>query len=189
MESLIVKLYKTKKEIFTINDLALIWGKNDKKDLYATVFYYVKTKVLIRLSGGLFTLSKNYNVKELGVRIYTPSYISFETVLRESGAIFQHYENIFLAGRWSIKKDIDTHSFVFRKIKDIVLYNLKGIKTKDNYSIATFERAFLDMIYLFPDYYFDNLSSLNWDVCFDLVEIYKNKELIKRLNKYYKENA
>ncbi|MCK9312221.1 MAG: hypothetical protein PHX52_02195 [Candidatus Pacebacteria bacterium] len=189
MESLITKLYKTKKTIFNIQELALIWGKTERNDLYSSVSYYVRTKALVRLSRGLFAIDKKYNRKELGVHIYTPSYISFETVLREEGVIFQHYEDIFLAGKWPIEKNINNQNFVFRKIKDIVLYNLEGIETKDNYSIATLERAFLDMIYLFPDYYFDNLENINWDKCFKIVKIYKNKELVKRLNKYCKDNV
>ena len=55
---------------------------------------------------------------------------------------------------------------------------------KDNYSIATVERAFLDMIYLFPDYYFDNLDLIDFEKCNKIVHIYNNKELIKRLKKY-----
>ena len=84
---------------------------------------------------------------------------------------------------------VDKHSFTFRKLKDIVLFNSSGIISKDNYSIATPERAFLDMIYLFPNYYFDNLKPINWEVCFEMVKIYNNKQLIKRLNKYRKNYA
>ena len=71
-------------------------------------------------------------------------------------------------------------------MKDIILYNPKGVISQNNYSIATPERALLDMIYLFPNYYFDNLEIINWEVCFDLAEIYNNKQLIKRLRKYHK---
>jgi hypothetical protein len=84
---------------------------------------------------------------------------------------------------------IDKHTITFRKLKDIVLFNSTGIVSKDNYSIATPERAFLDMIYLFPNYYFDNLKSINWEKCNELVKIYNNKELIKRLAKYRKNYA
>jgi hypothetical protein len=55
--------------------------------------------------------------------------------------------------------------------------------------VASTERAFLDMIYLFPNYYFDNLRSINWDKCDELVKIYNNKELVKRLAKYRKNYA
>ena len=132
----------------------------------------------------MFAKDKNYNLKELAVKIYSPSYISFETALRKAGIIFQHYESIFVATKWPKEKKINNHTFVFRKIKDEVLYNPLGIENKENYSIATPERSFLDMIYLFPNYYFDNLDILNWDKCFEIAKIYNNKQLIKRLKKY-----
>ena len=67
-----------------------------------------------------------------------------------------------------------------------MLYNPAGVKNENNFSIATPERAFLDMIYLFPKYYFDNLKSINWEQCFELAKIYANQQLIKRLTKYQK---
>lgn len=189
MDSLIAKLYQSSKTILTNKNLALIWGENDKNNLNAKTAYYVKQKNLIRLTKGVFAKNKNYNPKELAASIYTPSYISFETALRESGIIFQHYDTIFVAGKWPKTMTVDKHSFTFRKLKDIVLFNSSGIISKDNYSIATPERAFLDMIYLFPNYYFDNLKPINWEVCFEMVKIYNNKQLIKRLNKYRKNYA
>ncbi len=84
---------------------------------------------------------------------------------------------------------VDKHAFTFRKLKDAVLYNPAGIVSKDNYSAATPERAFLDMIYLFPNYYFDNLKAIDWAKCGELVKIYNNKQLIKRLAKYKKNYA
>ena len=94
-----------------------------------------------------------------------------------------------MASKWPRNLTIDNNKIVFRKLKDIVLYNSKGVINKDNYSIATKERAFLDMIYLFPNYYFDNLRSIDWEKCKELVEIYNNKQLIKRLTKYQKNHA
>lgn len=184
MDNLIAKLYKTNKTVFTHQELALIWQENRSNNLNTKIAYYVKKGELIRLSRGLFARDENYNPKELAVKIYSPSYISFETVLREAGIIFQYYESIFVATKWPKERKIDDHSFIFRKIKDEVLYNPLGIEDKENYSIATPERAFLDMIYLFPDYYFDHLDILDWDKCFEIAEIYNNKQLIKRLQKY-----
>jgi hypothetical protein len=74
-------------------------------------------------------------------------------------------------------------------LKDVVLFNSAGIVSKGNYSVATPERAFLDMIYLFPSYYFDNLKSINWEKCDEMAKIYNNKQLTKRLNKYRKNYA
>jgi hypothetical protein len=90
MDSLIAKLYQSTKTILTNKDLALIWQENDKDNLNAKIAYYVKQKALIRLTRGVFAKNKDYNSKELATSLYTPSYISFETVLREAGVIFQH---------------------------------------------------------------------------------------------------
>jgi len=186
MDSLTAKLYQSSKTILTNKDLALIWQENNKESLYAKTAYYVKQKALIRLTRGVFAKNYDYNSKELATSIYIPSYISFETVLREAGVIFQHYDTIFVVSKWPKTMTIDKHTITFRKLKNVVLFNSAGIVGKDNYSIATPERAFLDMIYLFPNYYFDNLKEINWEKCDEIVKIYNNKQLIKRLNKYRK---
>lgn len=189
MDSLIVKLYRSPKGIITNKDLALIWHETNQNNLKAKIAYYVKKGVLTRLTRGVFAKDKNYNSKELATSIYTPSYISFETVLREAGIIFQHYDTIFVAGPWSKTTTIDKYAFTFRKLKNSILYNSVGVMNQNNYSMATPERAFLDTIYLFPKYYFDNLKPVNWEQCFELVKIYHNQQLIKRLKKYYKNYA
>jgi len=188
MDNLVSKLYKTQKKIFTTKDLALIWQENDSKRLYSKISYYTKRGDLLKLSRGIFTKDKDYDLKELATSIYSPSYISFETALVDAGMIFQYYETIFIATKWTKKINIDDKSFCYRKIKDSVLYNSEGIVQKDNYNIASPERAFLDMIYLFPNYYFDNLRPIDWEKCSKLVKIYNNKQLIERFLKY-KENA
>jgi predicted transcriptional regulator of viral defense system len=189
MDSLIAKLYQSKKTVLTNKDLALIWQENNKDSLNAKIAYYVKQKALIRLTRGVFAKNKEYSLKELATSIYVPSYISFETVLREAGVIFQHYDTVFVATKWPKNVTIDKHTIVFRKLKDSVLYNPTGIVSKNNYSIATRERAFLDMVYLFPNYYFDNLKSIDWEKCDEISKIYSNKELTKRLAKYRKNYA
>lgn len=189
MDNLIAKVYQSSKTILTNKDLALIWQENDIKNLNAKTAYYVKQKDLIRLTRGIFAKNHKYNPKELATSIYTPSYISFETALREAGIIFQHYDGIFVASKWPKTLVIDKHSFTFRKLKDAVLFNSTGIISKDNYSLATPERAFLDMIYLFPNYYFDNLKEINWAKCAEIVKIYNNQQMIKRLNNYRKKYA
>lgn len=189
MDNLIAKLYQSPKTILTNKDLALIWQETNQNNLKSKIAYYVKQGALTRLTRGVFAKDKNYNLKELATSVYTPCYISFETVMREAGIIFQHYETVFIAGPWSKTIKVDKYLLTFRKLKDSVLYNSAGIKNENHYSIATPERAFLDMIYLFPKYYFDNLKSLNWDQCFEIADIYDNQQLIKRLNNYHKTNA
>ena len=185
-DNLIAKLYASPKTILTTKDIALIWEETNTANLLAKIKYYAKQGSLIRLSRGIFAKNKEYDLKELAGSIYTPSYISFETVLREAGIIFQHHEATFVAGPYPMTKKIDGHTIVFRKMKDSILYNGLGVKKEKGYSIATPERAFLDTIYLSPKFYFDNLRSINWESCFELVKIYENKQLAKRLKNYQK---
>lgn len=188
-DNLIAKLYESPKTILTIKDIALIWEETNTVSLLSKVKYYAKQGSLIRLTRGVFAKNKEYDIKELATSIYTPSYISFETVLREAGIIFQHHDSIFVAGPYPTIKKIDDKTITFRKLKDSVLYSALGIKNEKNYSIATPERAFLDTIYLSPKFYFDNLRSINWDTCFELAKLYDNKQLIKRVTQYQKNYA
>ena len=183
-ENLIAKLYASPKTILTTKDIALIWGETNTVNLLTKIKYYAKQGSLIRLTRGVFAKNNEYEVKELATSIYTPSYVSFETVLREAGIIFQHHDTVFAAGPYPTTKKIDKHTITFRKLKDSILYNGYGVKQENNYSIATPERAFLDTIYLSPKFYFDNLNAINWDICAELVKIYDNKQLVKRLATY-----
>src|SRR3989339_1183404 len=123
MDNLIAKLYQSTKTILTIKDLALLWEETKPCNLKSKIGYYVKRGALIRLTRGVFAKNKNYNPKELATSIYTPSYISFETALREAGVIFQHYDTIFVASPWPKTLTIHNTTIAFRKLKDSVLYN------------------------------------------------------------------
>jgi len=186
MENLILKLYKIPKTVFTTKDIALIWSIRDINNLKSKIAYYVKKGNLTRLRRGIFIKDKNYNLKELVTSIYIPSYISFETVLREEGVIFQHHKAVFAASYLSREIKCDNKKIIYRKLKDEILLNNSGIIMNEKFNVASRERAFMDMIYLFTSYHFDNLSKIDWDKCFELANIYNNEALIKRLNKYYK---
>jgi len=186
MDNLLLKLYTSTKTILTTKDIAFLWQEKDKDNLKSKIFYYVKRGNLHRLRRGVFCKDKKFNPKELATSIYTPAYISFETALREEGVIFQQHNAIFAASYLSRELKCAKHKFIFRKLKNEVLVNNSGIINKDGYSQASKERAFLDLIYLFKDYHFDNLRNIDWNQCSQLVKIYKNKQLEIRLKKYYK---
>lgn len=187
MDNLLVKLYQSPKTILTTKEIALLWREKNKNNLKSKISYYLKKGNLRRIKRGIFAKEERYDSKELAVSIYIPAYISFETVLREEGIIFQHHNAIFVASYLSKKIECQKNKFVYRKLKEEILFNRKGIIDKKFFSVADKERAFLDMIYLFSDYYFDNLSNIDWKKCFELAEIYNNKQLLKRLKKYYQD--
>jgi len=189
MDNLVAILYQSSKTVLTLRDIALLWEETNENSLKSKVAYYVRQGLLLRLARGVFAKNAEYSPRELATSLYVPSYISFETVLRDAGVIFQHYESIFVAGPWTKELTIGNIALVFRTMKDSVLFNPAGILSQDGFSIATPERAFLDMIYLFPRYSFDNLGSLDWKSCDSLARLYSNKQLVKRLNSYRKHYA
>jgi len=98
---------------------------------------------------------------------------------------FQYYGNIFVASYLNRNMEVDGQKIEFIRMKDYVLSNTIGIENEDGYGRATKERAFLDRIYVSKDYYFDNLSILDWNKVFEILPIYHNKSMEKKVKKYY----
>ncbi len=184
----LLDLIKQKQTVITVKDISLLWNTSDHNFLKEKLYRYAKTNKIFRIRKGIYSKDKTFDKNELAVKIFVPSYISFETVLAQAGMIFQYYGQIYVASYQTKKINICKQEYVYRKIKDEILLNVSGIENKNNYSIATKERAFLDMIYINKNFYFDNLSVLDWDKVFTLLTIYENKTMQRVVNKYYKEN-
>jgi hypothetical protein len=132
---------------------------------------------------------KNYNILELAGKIRKKSYISLETVLKKEWAIFQYYDNIFIVSDDSLEKKVWDINFKFSKIKDNILLNQLGIEHKKTYIIASVERAICDRIYLSKNYYFDDVSDINFDKLEEISKIYDNKRVVLEVNKLIKKYA
>lgn len=186
-KSHISNILRTNRTVFTFKDIMLESSETDLKLLKRRVNYYVKTGDFYHIRRGIYAKDKNYNKFELAAKIYTPSYISFETVLSQEGIVFQGYSRIFIASY--LVRDIvcDNQVYSYRKIKNSILTNNIGIENKEYYSIAAKERAFLDVLYLNKDYHFDNLSPINWEKAFEMLPIYQNKRMSKKADEYYKD--
>lgn len=179
-------ILRSPKTVFTFKDISLIWENSDRKSVISGINYYVNSNQLYRIRRGIYAKDENYSKDELATRIYTPSYISFETVLGREGLNFQYYSQIFLASYLTREITIDNQVYTFRKIKDDVLANPLGIENKTETSIATRERAFLDILYINPNYHFDNADPLDWERVFEILPIYRNKKMAKIVNDWYK---
>lgn len=176
---------RSKNSIFTFKDISLLWNETNINLIKRRINYYLKTGKLYHLRRGIYAKDKNYDKFELATKIYTPSYISFETVLTRAGIVFQYYSQIFVASYLTREIIVDGQKYSYKKIKDEILTNPLGIENKENYFIASPERAFLDTLYLYKDYHFDNLSPLNLEKVFEILPIYKNKTLEKKIKKIY----
>lgn len=180
-------LLRSNKTIFTSKDIALLWQDSGSSATRVRVNYYVKKGDLYHIRKGLYAKDKNYNKLELATRIFTPSYVSFETILAKEALIFQYYEQIFVASYLTREIIIDGQVYSYKKIKYEILVNSFGVEQIDETSIATKERAFLDMLYVNNDYHFDNLHTLDWDKIFLMLPVYENKRMAKKVNLIFKQ--
>lgn len=183
----ILNILKSNNTVFSFKEIMLTSGESNPALLRRRLYYYTKHRQLYGIRRGLYAKDKNYNKFELATKIFTPSYISLETVLAEAEIVFQHYGQIFVASYQTKEIKCDGQTFLFKKLKSKILTNNAGIDNKNNYSIATKERAFLDVVYLNKDYHFDNLSPLDWDKVFVILPMYENKRMTKKVNEYYKD--
>lgn len=184
-DKFILKLYQRENTVFSMKELALIFPKIKRENLKARVNYYVKKGELKNLRKGLYAKT-NYNILEAATKIYSPSYISLETILAREGVIFQYYKTIFVVSYLTRKIKIEGQEIQYRRIKESILLNKKGLLERKGYFKAEKERAFLDALYLYKDYYFDNLEILDKTKVFSLVKIYQSKRLENKVKEILK---
>ena len=178
-------ILRSSRTVFTFKDISLMWRNTDKKAVIAGINYYVSTGQLHRIRRGIYAKDKNYDKTELACRIYTPAYVSFETVLTRADINFQYYGQIFIASYLAREIVVDGQVYQYRKIKNTLLTDSAGVLNKDGIAIATTERAFLDTLYLNADYHFDNLASLTWDKVFDMLPLYNNKRMTRKVQEFF----
>jgi len=182
-QDIVLSVYKEKRSVFRLKDIALLVGETNFQSLNKKLNYYVLTGKLLNPRKGIYT-KPDYNPEELACVIYTPSYISLEYVLQKSGVIFQYDSGITAISYLSRSIEVNDRTFRFRKIKGEVLVNTDGInRLEDQINIASAERAFLDVLYLNTEYYFDNLKPLNKKNINKLLSIYQSKALTERVKR------
>lgn len=185
-ENLMKGILRTKQTVFSFDELLLFWPQEEEKTLQSKINYYIKTGGLYHIRKGLYAKDTQYDRFELATKIFTPSYISFETVLSAAGITFQFYKQIFVATYQSRSIICDGQPYGFKTIKSVLLTNTIGVEIKPYYCIATPERAFLDVVYLNKEYHFDNLAPLNWDKVYEILPIYGgNKRMTKMVKMYH----
>lgn len=178
-------ILRSPKTVFTFKDVSLIWGGNDKKAVIDAVNYYIRAGALYRIRRGIYAKDARYDKLELATRIFTPSYVSFETVLTEAGINFQFYRRITVASYQTREIMVEDQTYSYKKIKNTVLTNPAGIRHAAGTSVACPERAFLDTLYIHKEYHFDNMNPLNWDKVFELLPMYTNKRMAKKVSEFF----
>ncbi|MBI4066565.1 hypothetical protein HY411_02505 [Candidatus Gottesmanbacteria bacterium] len=184
-DRLLIQLYRRPETVFPIDQIAQMFPGIPYKSLRDRLSYCTKTGKLIRVRHGIYA-KPSYNHLELANKIYTPSYISLETVLAKEGIVFQYYETIFAVSYLTRTVSVAGKDIQYRQIKGIVLTNPHGVEYHDEVAIASRERAFLDAVYIYKDYHFDNLGVIDWQKVDELTPVYRSKTVKKRIAGYRK---
>lgn len=182
--SIILSLYKKPQTVFTLKEVSLLFPEIPYSNLKKRMSYFSKSGSIKKLSRGVYAKDQ-FDVLELANKLYSPSYISLETVLQKAGVTFQYYESVFAVSYLSRTVVVGDDTIEYRRIKKDILLNKQGIEDQGNVVIASPERAFLDGVFLYKNYHFDNLSPLNWDKIMELKNLYENRVFNKRVDEYY----
>jgi len=174
-------ILRSPKTVFSARDIALIWGETSSEATRVRLSYYSRRGDLYRIRRGLYAKDRNYSKLELATRIFTPAYVSFETVLAREGLIFQFSSQICVASYLTRELTVNGQAYAYRKIRNSLLTHPAGVEHSDESSIAGRERAFLDTLYVNADYHFDNLGGLDWTKVFEVLPIYDNKRMTRRV--------
>ena len=181
---IILAIYSDNRTVFRLKDIAMLTGETNFQSLNKKLNYHVKTGKLLNPRKGIYT-KPNYKTEEMACTIYTPSYISLEFVLQKAGIVFQYDSRITVISYLSRNIEIDGQTYLYRKLKNELLINTEGIDRKPNQiNIAKPERAFLDILYLNKEYYFDNLNPLNKELIYKLLPLFQSKILEQKAGKY-----
>lgn len=177
-----VKLINSWKTVFIKKDISNILDFKTEMALDKFLYRAKKEWFFKNIFYWVYTLEK-YDILEFASKIKKKSYISLETVLKREWVIFQYYEDIFLISDNSFKKNIEWQNFIFHKIKDSILSNPLWLNNNHKYMISSKERAICDRLYLSKNYYFDNLSEIDFDKLEEISKIYNNKRVILEVKK------
>lgn len=179
--SIIMEIMKSSRTVFTMQTISMIKGSGNMATLAARMNNYVKQGLLLNPRKGIYA-KEGYRDEEMACSIFRPSYLSLEYVLQRSGVVFQYDEALTSISYLSRTVTVGDRTYTYRKISPQLWAGMDGITTTDNVSIATPERAFLDMIYLSAgNCYFDNFRPLNKKAILRLLPYYGSKKLTERV--------
>lgn len=184
-EDFILAIYKDSRTVFGLADVAMLFPQADGKTLSERLRYYVRTGRLESPRRGIYA-KPGYNRLELANALYKPSYISLEYVLQQAGVVFQFDSRITSIGYLSREVPVGGETFSYRKIKEQIIIDPAGVTRRENVNMATPERAFLDILYLNKEFYFDNLHPIDKGLIEKILPIYRSAALEKRVSKLLK---
>lgn len=107
------------------------------------------------------------------------SYVSLYTTAQIYGLTFQFYSTIFCLSLKSKKYEIDGQKYEYHKVKESIFYSDIGLIKQNGLTLASKERTICDLLYVYPNFAFDNLSGVNVLELSAIASLYSNKRLKK----------
>jgi hypothetical protein len=167
--ALLINSWKT---VFRRDDIELLLDIKSVSGISNFFTRAQKQEILYRKQNGLWTL-KQYWKEELACKIRKKSYVSLETVLYQAWIIFQFSPHtIFCISDDTRRHTIDGIHYQYHKIKDEILLNPLGIMVTQTTMRASPERAFCDLLYLYPKSSVENFEWLNRKKLEQIIQIY-----------------
>lgn len=183
--NILLAIFQDQRTVFRLKDIAMLTGETNHTSLNKKINYYVRTHRLYNPRKGLY-VKPDYSKEELACKLFTPSYISMEYVLQKAGIIFQYDPTITSVSYLSRSVKVEGQKYTYHKLKEKIMIDTSGIIRQMNHiNIATPERAMLDMLYLNPHAYFDNLNTIKVNKLSELLPIYQSKTLTSRVKSFF----
>lgn len=165
MDKLIL-LLQSKQTLFHTQDLALLWGIENRDTLRMTIHRYVKKGVLKPVFKGLYSTIPVNNVDkfQLGTSlIHKFCYVSLSSIFEMHGVINQKVYSVNFISSVSKKIEFDDRLFVYRQMNPLFLLNFEGIILENGIYKASLERAVADSEYFKLNTYFDSPDIIDWN--------------------------
>jgi len=175
-KNIVLAMRNTADSAFRFVDMSMITGETNYNALNQKLNYCVRNNKILNPRRGIY-VKLNFSYEEIANKIFVPSYISLEYVLKQNGIIEQTNDIITSASYLSRKVTVDDKTLSYHKFKGEILVNPFGIVRKKSVNIAIPERAFLDLLYLGKQYNFVNLDLMNKKTITKLLSIYNSKKL------------
>lgn len=160
----IALLARQTQPVFHSQDLARLWDISNPNTLYTTLKRYNQKGLLFKVYKGLYSLFLPEKLDPLLVglkALHGYAYVSTETILIQSGLMFQVSYKYTLVSNISRDFKVGANFYKSRQLADKYLYNPAGIIEADGILKATPLRALSDMLYFNPKFYFDGIKTVD----------------------------
>ncbi len=143
----IEKLLTSSKSLLTTRDISLLLQVDNTRTREELIVRLIDSNILTQLEKGKYMLTKSgvsdFNISQF---LYSPSYVSLESALNLYGILSQFpFEISAITLKKSVTKEILGKTYRYTHIQDR-LYT--SYEKKENYLIATPEKALFDYLYL-----------------------------------------